>query len=397
MHGVLGNRTYDLRAVATSGTTSYTSALVEDVLVDNLAPTVTMQDPGSPLSGTVTLAATASDAHSGVARVVIQYAATGSATYTNACTVSSTPWSCPFDTTVMPRGSYTLRAVATDVAGNTTTSAGVTNRFVDNTVSSIVMNDPGAFLSGTVTLTATASSTAGVTSVRIQGAQAGSTAWTDVCTDTTSPYSCTYNTATAPDGLYDIRAILLDGTGRTTISAVVANRKVDNTAPRASDVQTTNAGTAGKLDTGDTISFTYNEQMKLTSFTTGWDGTSLATTLRLRDGVPLGLGSRGDSVDILRSGAAVNLGSVNLAEDYISTNLTAQFNATMTSSTTTVNGASATRITVTVGSQATGGTVRTVSTASTMSWTPSALATDLAGRATATATATESGPSDRQF
>ena len=68
-------------------------------------------------------------------------------------------------------------AAATDAAGNVTTSAPVTNRVVDNTVSSVTVEDPGAFLTGTVTVQANATSTAGVTSVRIQQAPAGSSTW----------------------------------------------------------------------------------------------------------------------------------------------------------------------------------------------------------------------------
>lgn len=262
----LANRDYDLRAVATSGSTTYTSAIVGGVLVDNAAPTVTMQDPGTPLRGTVALAATATDAHSGVSRVVVQYAATGSTTYQDACVATGQPWSCSFDTKSVANGSYSFRATATDAAGNISTSTVVTNRIVDNFVSTVTMNDPGALLSGTVSLSAAASSTSGVTSVRIQGAPAGSGTWTDVCTDNSSPYGCSYNTTVAPDGLYDLRAILTDGAGRTTISAIVEDRKVDNTAPRAVDVQTANGGgISSRLDPKDTISLTYSELIQLAS------------------------------------------------------------------------------------------------------------------------------------
>jgi hypothetical protein len=137
--------------------------------------------------------------------------------------------------------------------------------------------------------------------------------------------------------------------------------------------------------------------MKPSSFITGWDGTALGTTVRLRDGGLLGLGAKGDSIDVLRTGSPVNLGSVNLREDYISANLTAQFAATMNASTVTINGLSATRVTLTVGAQTSGTTPRTVSQAAAMTWAPSTLATDLAGRAVASASATESGPADREF
>ncbi len=390
------NGRYDLRAVATSSTRTPISPVVEDVLVDNVAPSVTMQDPGTPLRGTVTLAATAADTHSGVARVVIRYALADSGTYRDVCIDTTAPYSCQVDTTTLANGTYSFRAVATDVAGSSTTST-VGNRVIDNVVTTVVMNDPGPVLAGTVTLSSSASSTAGVGSVRIQGTPAGTESWGDVCTDTTSPYACSYNTTWVADGLYDLRAIVTDGTGRTTTSAVVADRRVDNTAPRALDVQTTNGGWSGRLDGGDTIGYTYSEQMSVGSISPGWDGSAVSVSLRLRDGNVLGLGGKDDSVDVLRSGSSVNLGSVNLRENFISNFDTAQFSATMSAWATTVNGVAVTRVTISVGSQTSGSRVRTVSNASVMSWTPSGRATDLGGLPVNPATVAESGLSDRQF
>lgn len=394
----LANQDYDLRAVATSGSTTITSAVVQDVLVDNAAPTVTMQDPGTPLRGTVTLAATASDALSGVSRVAFQYALSGTTTYKEICAIVELPWSCRFDTTTLTDGSYSFRAVATDGAGNTNVSAVVLNRTIDNTVSSVSLEDPGAFLTGTLQLSANASSTAGVTSVRIQRTPAGSTTWTDVCTDTTSPYGCSWNTTTITDGAYDLRAILTDGTGRTTVSATVANRRVDNSPLRAYDVQTANGGSsAGRLDTGDLIGVAYIEQANLSTITPGWNGSALAVSLRLRDGGLLGLGGTSDTLDILRSGNGVNLGSVNLRQDYMKNNRSAQFAATMTASTIYVNGVAATQVTIRLGNQTSGSSVQTVGYASAMVWTPSTVVTDLTGRAVSPNPVSELGAADREF
>lgn len=392
------NGEYDLRAVATAGTsTTYSSVLVA-VLVDNTAPAVTMVNPGSPLAGSVTFEATATDADSGVAQVVLQAAVTGTTTWRDLCTVTAPPYSCRYDTTQLLDGSYSLRAVATDAAGNVTTSASVTNRLVDNTVSSVSMTDPGAYLTGTVTLGATANSSAGVTSVRIQRAPSGTTTWTDVCTDTTSPYTCSWNTTTVADGLYDFRAILVDGTGKVTTSTTMSARRVDNSPLRGLDVQTANGGaSAGKLENGDSVTFTYSDQVNLATVTSGWGGASMAVTLRVRDGNLLSLGNKGDTLDVQRAGGTVSLGSVNLKEDYVKSGKTATFNATMTASTATVNGVTVTVVTVRLGTLASGTGIRTVSNVSALVWSPSGAVTDLFGNACSTAPVTETGTADREF
>jgi hypothetical protein len=389
---------YDLRSVATSGNTSVISAVVTDVTVDNQAPTVTMTDPGTPLSGTRTFTTTAADAHTGVQQVVIQYAPSGASTWSTLCTIDAEPWSCRYDTRRLVDGLYSFRAVATDYAGNSTTSGAVSNRLVDNTVSSVSLEDPGAYLSGSVTLVSDASSTAGVSSVRIQRAATGTTSWTDICTVSTAPYQCAWNTTSVADGVYDLRAVLLDGAGGTTISATVAARTVDNTPLRGYDIQTGNGGaTAGRVDAGDVISYTFTEQVDLASISPAWTGAPLAVTVRLRDGNLIGGTTKTDGIDILRNGAAVNLGSVNLREDYVKGGKTATFNATMIASTTTVAGVQATVVTITVGTQASGTGLRTVSNGSTMTWTPSSSARGLNGVAVSTAPTSERGSLDREF
>ena len=391
------NDAFDLRAVATSGPTSSTSAVVTDVLADNAAPTVTRVDPGTPLRGTATFAATASDAGSGVQQVVLQYAAAGGS-YQAFCTLSVDPYSCRYATTTLPDGSYAFRAVATDAAGNTATSAAVTGRVVDNTVSSVSLDDPGAFLSGKATITAQANSTAGIASVRIQYAVSGTTSWTDLCTATAAPYSCAWDTTTVANGSYDLRAVLTDGRGATSTSAVVGGRKVDNSRLRAVDVQTSNGdGTAGRVDAGDTVTLTYSEVVTPGSISAGWTGTALPVTLRLRDGNLLGGTSKTDAIDVLRNGSTVQLGSIGLREDYVKGRKTVQLNATMTAATLTVDGVDRTVVTITVGTVASGTGLRTVTTASTMVWTPSTAALSATGGACAAAPATESGPSDREF
>ena len=388
----LPNGTYDLRSVAVSGTTTYTSPVVSKVVVDNLAPTVTMTDPGTPLKGTKTFTATATDTHSGIAKVVIQ-SSTGGA-WTELCTVSTsttTTYSCSIDTGAqLPNGSYSFRAQATDRAGNTTTSAVITARVVQNTVSTVVLNAPSTYLRQTVPLTATTTTNGTITSVRFQRSPAGAGSWTDICTDTTSPYTCSFTTNGASgvaDGTYDLRAVLTDSDNRTTTSTVVTNRIVDNTAAKGVDIQTTNGGVSGKIDAGDTVVYTFSEQMDLSSIYAGWSGAATSGTVRVRGAL-----SGASNVLDVTAPANVRLGTVDLIENF-SLLFDNASDMSMTASTVTVDGAPRTVVTIKVLS-ASG---YQVNTPATMLWTPSAAALDLAGNPTSTATVSESGQPDLDF
>ena len=67
----------------------------------------------------------------------------------------------------------------------------------------------------------------GIRSVTIEYLPSTSTAWTAVCTVTTTPYTCAWNTQGVPDGEYTIRATALNTIGLTAtstgVSTTVAN------------------------------------------------------------------------------------------------------------------------------------------------------------------------------
>lgn len=382
---------YALRSVATDRAGYSAVSAVATTVVDNTGPVVTMTDPGALLGGTRTFEATAGDPGTGVQQVVLQYAPSGTSTYRDLCTATAAPYSCRYDTRQLPDGRYDLRAVATDRAGNTTTSAVVANREVENPVSTVTLAAPKPYLSGGTTLSATASSTAGVQAVRFQYAPAGTTAWSTACTDTTAPYSCTWSTTGAADGAYDLRAVLVDGKGRETASASVPERHVLNTVVRGVDVQAANGGRAGTMDAGDTITYTYSHLVDLNTISTGWDGSALATALTMQSGW------FADSSITLAGSARTDLvGSVNLGADYLSVSTSARFEATTKAETVVVDGRPRTVITVTLGRQLSGGTPST-GRAPTMTWTPSTAVTDLAGKSVSSAAVTEAGPADGDF
>jgi hypothetical protein len=386
---------YDIRANATVGGKTYVD-LAAGVVVDNVAPTGSITSPArnTAVSGTITIATNAADPVSGVASVVVQYAPSSNpTTWVTACTVTTSPYSCRFDTTQALAAVYDFRAVITDTAGNITTSTSVTGVTINNAVASVSVESPaaGSYVSGAVPVTANASTTTGVAKVSIQ-ARTGNGAFAEVCTATTSPYTCSWNTGTAT-GVYDLRAVLTDRLGATTTSATVTVN-VDNSPLRAYDVQATNSatGTAGRLNAGDRIVLTYSNQVNLTTILAGWTGAATTVTSRVMDGGLVG----GLTTDDTFSVDGVNLGTVNLQGNFVrrKANVT-MVSSTMVASTTTVNGATATVLTITLGTPS--GSLATSSALGTMRWTPSGLARSPLGVATSTTPAAESGPADRDF
>ena len=230
---------YDLRSVSTDNAGNTTnSSTVANRRVDNTAPTATMTNPGSPITGNKSFDGTSTDTGgSGVASLKFQISPVGAGTWSDMCSDTTSPYSCSYDTSGVADGQYDFRSVATDNAGNTANSTVYSGAIVDNTAPTVTMTDPGQYLKGTITLDATAGDGAGsgVASVKIQRSPAGAGTWTDICTDNSSPYQCaSVNTATwGGDGLYDLRAVATDNVAKTTNSTVVTNRRVDNTAPTA--------------------------------------------------------------------------------------------------------------------------------------------------------------------
>lgn len=200
------------------GSDSYDTQIVT---VDNTSPTgVTISVPSGVLAGNVDLTATASDATSGVANLVFQYRPDSGA-WSNCGTDTGAPYSCRLNTNNLSNAtSYSFQVVATDGAGNTTTSTSVT-RTVDNTPATVSISSPpaGTIIDKTVNIDVAAQSARGVTAVRIQTRAPGGN-FTDLCTDTTAPYSCPWDATTLLAGTYDLRAVLSQTSGGDVVSGI---------------------------------------------------------------------------------------------------------------------------------------------------------------------------------
>jgi hypothetical protein len=380
---------YDVRAIATDGAGFTTTSATISGRVDNTAPSsATLTNPGSPLSGSVTLSGSASDAGSGIASVRVEYAPAGTTTWATACTDTTAPYSCAWATTGVTDGLYDLRSVATDLAGNTLASTTVTNRRVDNNAPTVTLNDPGSPLAGTVSVSATASDGGGIASVTIQRKLSSGSTWTTICTDTTSSYACSWDTTAVADGNYDLRATAVDNAGRSTTSATVTSRRVDNTAPTGTNVQVANgSGTAHKMDAGDTLTFTWSEQISPTSILAGWNGSSTTVTVRVTDNGTADTLSIYDAANTTRLKITSGLQELLLRADRTDA-AGARFTATAVQSGSSV--------TITLGALQSGNS-KTYTKTNAMAWTPSGGATDLAGNAVSSSTVNESPFAGRDF
>lgn len=384
---------HDIRAIAVVATTTYTD-VATDIQVDNTPPTVTMTAPASPLSGVTSLASISADADAGVAQVQYSYAPNGTSTWTAACSATSPPYSCSFSTVGVADGTYSFRAISTDAAGNTSIASVVSNIVLNNTVASISVVNPGDLLSGTATVNVNANSSNGVSSVTVQRAVSGSSTFTDICTDPTSPYGCAWDTNAVTDGAYDLRAVMTQGNGALLTSAVVTTA-VNNSPLKGVDIQTVNGGTtSGKLEAGDKIVFTFSQQVDPATILAGWNGTARTVVARIRDGQLSGAGAKADDLTV----DSANLGTVKLNGNFVKNLKNVPLTSTMTIATQSVNGVVRSVVTIALNvSPAQVDVSAAATTSAAMTWMPSSSAKDVFGRACSTAVVTESGSLDKDF
>jgi hypothetical protein len=219
-----GNHALTARARDSSGNIRISSAVTVTV-ADTTPPAVALTAPaaGTTVSGTVTLSATASD-NVGVAGV--QFLLDGSPLGPED---TAAPYSHAWNTTAAAPGNHTLTARARDGSDNTTTSTAVTVTVAppDTTPPEVALTAPAASVtvSGTVTISATASDDVAVAGVQflLDGSPLGPE-------DMAAPYSYAWDTTAAAPGDHTLTARARDSNGNTTTSTAVTVT-VDATAP----------------------------------------------------------------------------------------------------------------------------------------------------------------------
>jgi chitodextrinase len=236
----LGAHTLQVKATDAVGNVS-SSAVVNVTVADQSGPTVSITAPasGATVSGSAaTVSANASD-NIGVAGV--QFKLDGANLGAEDTTA---PYSVNWDTTTATSAGHTLTAVARDAAGNNTTS-GTISVTVDNAAPTVSITAPtaGSSVSGTVAVNASAADNAGGSGIAkvefyVDGALKS--------TDTTSPYSFSWDTSTAALGSHSLTAKAYDKatTANTATSSTVNVTVSDATPPSApTNLHATNTGT----------------------------------------------------------------------------------------------------------------------------------------------------------
>jgi archaellum component FlaF (FlaF/FlaG flagellin family) len=157
-------------------------------------------------------------------------------------TDTSSPYSISWDSTTSANGPATITARATDAANNATTST-ARSVTVDNAAPTVSLTAPadGASVSGSITISADATDNLGVS--RVQFLVNG----TVVGTDSSSPYSISWDSTTIANGTATITARATDAANNATISAArtitVSNAAPDTTPPTVSLTAPANGAT----------------------------------------------------------------------------------------------------------------------------------------------------------
>jgi hypothetical protein len=188
------------------------------------APTVAFKTPlaGATISGSISQTSACEATGTNISRVVFSVSSSSGAT-TALNTEYTAPWNCNIDTRKFADGSYTLKAVAYDAASvpaTATRSVTIKNGTVTNAPPSVSLTAPasGATVSGSaVNCAANASDTNGITQVQffLDGVA--------LSTDTTSPYTCSFDSTKLTNATHTLRATATDGQGATNNAQVSFN------------------------------------------------------------------------------------------------------------------------------------------------------------------------------
>ncbi len=189
----------------------------------SVSPTVSITSPasGNTVSGnSVKVSANAAETGGSIASIQFYDGTTAIGSPVTTPT-SGTTYDTTWNTTSTANGSHSLTAKATDTTGVSTTSSPVSvtvNNIAPKPTVSITAPTSGATVSGTTTVSATASETGGsIASVQFKD---GTTNLGSPIT--TAPYNYSWGTKSAANGTHSLTAVATDTTGISTTSSPVS-------------------------------------------------------------------------------------------------------------------------------------------------------------------------------
>ncbi|TMK43228.1 MAG: hypothetical protein E6G55_12625, partial [Actinobacteria bacterium] len=220
------NGSHTLTAVArdAAGNTATTAAV--SVTVDNAPPVIASMSASGITASSATIIWTTDEASDSQ----VEYGTTtayGSVTALNASFVTAHAQAL---NGLLASTVYHYRVKSRDAAGNLATSVDVTFTTAappDTTPPTVSITAPaaGATVSGTITVSASATDNVGAVGVqfKLDGVNLGAEV-------TSAPYTLSWNTATASNGLHTLTAVARDAAGNTATTAAVSVT-VDNAPP----------------------------------------------------------------------------------------------------------------------------------------------------------------------
>lgn len=245
--------------------------------------------------------------------------------------------------------------------------------------------DGGAFPSGIATIRADVSVlTAGATSVALAS---GSFTVEGVSYGYRSAALTVRNPLAAGVKTYTLTSTDKAGNSRLQTGFTTT---VDNTAPTASDIQTSNGGAVvGRIEQADTIIYTFSEAIDPDSILAGWTGAATDVVVRFTDNAGADTFAIWNAANI----SQLALGSVNTKANVVTGATTAGASGTPSGMVLdAVNGT----VTITLGTVG-GGSLNTDLGNNKMMWAPSTSAFDRAGNAMSNASVNEGGANDSDF
>jgi hypothetical protein len=199
---------------------------------DITAPTASITSPatGATVSGTVNVAATATDNAGGSGVAKVDFSVDGVLKSSD----TTSPYSFSWDSTGAAIGNHTISAKATDAAGNVSAVASITVKIADVAVPTTSITSPvtGATVNGTLNVSVTNSDNVGVTKVDLilDGTTTAGTISTAA-----NPAVFNWNSTSVPNGSHTLQAKAYDAAGNvgssSTISVTVKNDITPPTAP----------------------------------------------------------------------------------------------------------------------------------------------------------------------